>query len=214
VYMHRVIPILRNIPISYVQLSDYQPKFSVLSTLKRLNIIRTEPLDISSILAFPASNESIFVSLISESPVDDELCSKVPPNQPAFSRLNRIIVFASFIPYPSQTPSVGPISINRIPLKPLYAFNPLNLLLLSFLPIAHIPATAFRIATYHLKFPFQILQQAVANSRRYDNDIPSSYFRLTLSRFSSPPKHNLAFPREIHNTSRMVLWKRVVEYTV
>jgi len=79
VYVYRVIPYSSEHSDSYVQLSDYQPKFSILSTLKRLNIIRTEPLDIYLVFWHsPPPMNQFSAHQIAESPVDDELCSKAP----------------------------------------------------------------------------------------------------------------------------------------
>jgi hypothetical protein len=63
------------------------------------------------------------------------------------------------------------IPINRIPLKPPQPLNASNPLLLSLLPIGHIPITTSRIAANHQEPTLDILQQSMRNARRDDNHI-------------------------------------------
>lgn len=63
------------------------------------------------------------------------------------------------------------ITINRISIKPTQSLNPLDLLLLSFIAICHIPTTALRITPHHLESSFQIFQQPMRNASGDDNHI-------------------------------------------
>ncbi|KAK0377829.1 hypothetical protein CLIM01_04808 [Colletotrichum limetticola] len=86
------------------------------------------------------------------------------------------------------------ISIYRISAKPRYLSNGINLSFFAPFAVAHIPVAAFGITSDHLESAAKIIQQAVRNAGRYNDDIAPLNYRLDPAFIIFAPKTKLSAP--------------------